>query len=153
MKNLAMKLEVEIEGRTIEIIQKERYEIEDCEEGKTIRLQLFNGDAYTGIFKGMDEMDTILLKSLTSEDIIGLDMQWVSDYFEECPTVDTKTYNSVYKRPSQGTIDMMNGGWEKMEKERMSNVSWEPIYNTDVDNCNCKNCNCGCKNIEDVNES
>jgi hypothetical protein len=153
MKNLTMKLEVEIEGRTIEFIQKERYEIEDCEEGNIIRLQSFNGDVYTGIFKGMDEMYTILLKSLTSEDVIGLDMQWVSDYFEECPTVDTKTHNSVYDIPSQGTIDMMNGGWEKIQEERMSNVSWKPIYNTDDDNCNCKNCNCSCKNNEDVDES
>jgi hypothetical protein len=34
----------------------------------------------------------------------------------------------IRKRPSQGTIDMMNGGWEKLEEERKKNISWEPIY-------------------------
>jgi hypothetical protein len=34
MKNLTIKIKVEIEGRTIDFIQKERYEVEDCEEIK-----------------------------------------------------------------------------------------------------------------------
>jgi len=32
------------------------------------------------------------------------------------------------KRPSQCLIDMMNGGWEKLEEERNLDFSHEPIY-------------------------
>lgn len=35
------------------------------------------------------------------------------------------------KRPSQGFIDMMNGDYDKIEKERMMSYSHEPIYNID----------------------
>lgn len=35
------------------------------------------------------------------------------------------------KRPSQGLIDMMNGGYEKLEEERMKSFSYEPKYNSD----------------------
>jgi hypothetical protein len=37
--------------------------------------------------------------------------------------------NNKRKRPSQGLIDMMNGGWEKLEEERNRSFSYEPIYN------------------------
>jgi hypothetical protein len=35
--------------------------------------------------------------------------------------------NIKRKRPSQGLIDMMNGGWEKLEEERNRSFSYEPI--------------------------
>lgn len=61
---------------------KENYEIEDCEEGKVIVLNLCNGETYTGIFKGIDGQD-IIIESLNSQNTIGLRASFINDYFEE----------------------------------------------------------------------
>lgn len=84
MKTTRASVEIDFqEGkRTIEMELKEDYEIEDCEEGKVIVLNLCNGETYTGIFKGMDSED-VMLGSLTSQNIIGLSTAYINDYFEE----------------------------------------------------------------------
>jgi len=86
-KNTRVTAEVEIdfkEGkRTIEMELKEPHEIEDCEEGKVVMLNLRNGETYTGVFKGMDGEDDIMLSSLSGGYAIGLKVNWVNDYFEQ----------------------------------------------------------------------
>ena len=58
MSKQTVTAEVEIDfkdgKRTIEMVMKEQYEIEDCEEGEAVMLNLRNGETYTGVFKGMD---------------------------------------------------------------------------------------------------
>jgi hypothetical protein len=70
---MTVTAEVEIdfkEGkRTIEMELKEPHEIEDCEEGKAVMLNLRNGETYTGIFKGMDGDEDIMLGSLSGGNI------------------------------------------------------------------------------------
>lgn len=82
----ATKIEAEInfkDGmRTIEMELKEDYEIHDCEVEKVVMLNIFNGETYTGIFKGMDG-DKIMLGSLSGKNTIGLSIAVVNDYFEE----------------------------------------------------------------------
>jgi hypothetical protein len=79
--------EVEIDfkdgKRTIEMEMKGPYEIEDCEEGKVVMINFRNGDTYTGIFKGMDGDDDIMLGSLSGKSTIGLKVGWINDYFEQ----------------------------------------------------------------------
>lgn len=86
-KILTVTAEVEIdfkEGkRTIEMELKEPHEIEDCEEGKAVMLNLRNGETYTGFFKGMDGGEDIMLGSLSGGITIGLKVNWVNDYFEQ----------------------------------------------------------------------
>lgn len=78
--------EVEIdfaEGKkTIEMLLKSPIEIDDCEVGKIIVLNLRSGETYTGIFKGMDD-EYIMLGSLTMQVTIELKALWVRDYFEQ----------------------------------------------------------------------
>lgn len=78
--------EVEIdfkEGRrTIEMQRKEDWEIDECEEGKVIMLNLCNGETYTGIFKGIDGQD-VMIESLNSQNTICLRASFINDYFEE----------------------------------------------------------------------
>jgi hypothetical protein len=50
------------------------------------------------------------------------------------------------KRPSQGLIDMMNGGYEKLEEERMKSFSYEPKYNSDDGKLNISVVICSCEN-------
>lgn len=86
-KNQTVTVEVEIyskEGkRTIEMVMKEPYEIEDCEEGKIVVLNLCNGETYSGIFKGMYDDDDIMLGSLSGKTAIGVKVGWLNDYFEQ----------------------------------------------------------------------
>lgn len=87
MSEKKVKAEVEIdckEGKkTIEMVMKEPYDIEDCEEGKVVMLNLRNGETYTGIFKGMDGDEDIMLASLSGKNTIGLKIAWLNDYFEQ----------------------------------------------------------------------
>lgn len=69
--------------RTVEMELKEPHEIENCEEGKAVMLNLRNGETYTGIFKGMDDDEYIMLGSLSGGNTIGLKVNWVNDYFEQ----------------------------------------------------------------------
>ena len=86
-KNQTVTAKVEIdfkEGkRTIEMELKEPYEIENCEEGKAVIINLRNGETYTGIFKGMDGDEDIMIGSLSGKNIIGLKVNWIEDYFEQ----------------------------------------------------------------------
>lgn len=87
MSKQTVTAEVEIdfkEGkRTIEMVMKEPCEIEDCEKGKAVMLNLRNGETYTGIFKGMDGDEDIMLGSLSGKNTIGLKVGWLNDYFEQ----------------------------------------------------------------------
>lgn len=87
MSKQTVTAEVEIdfkEGkRTIAMVMKEPHEIEDCEEGKAVMLNLRNGETYTGIFKGMDGDEDIRLGSLSGKNTIGLKVGWLNDYFEQ----------------------------------------------------------------------
>lgn len=87
MSKIKKTAEVEIdfkEGkRTIEMVMKESSEIEDCEEGKAVMLNLRNGDTYTGIFRGMDGDEGIMLGALKSGLMIGVEVSWLNNYFEE----------------------------------------------------------------------
>ena len=86
-KNQTVTAEVEIdfkEGkRAVEMVLKESHQIEDCEEGKVVILTLRNGETYTGIFKGMDGDEDIMLGSLRGGNTIGLEVNWIKDYFEQ----------------------------------------------------------------------
>lgn len=84
MKTLTLEVEIDFkEGKkTIEMQLKEDYEIDECEEGKLIVLNLCNGETYTGIFKGIDGQD-IMIGSLSNQTIIGLQASFINDYFEE----------------------------------------------------------------------
>jgi len=86
-KNQTVVAEVKIdfkEGKkTIEMELKEPCDIENCEEGKVVMLNLRNGETYTGTFKGMDGDDDIMIRSLTSGRTIGLKVKWVSNYLEQ----------------------------------------------------------------------
>ena len=62
---------------------KKPYEIKDCDEGKVIILNLYTGENYTGIFKGMDGDEDVMLGSLSGKGRIGLKVAWMKDYFEE----------------------------------------------------------------------
>ena len=68
--------------KDVETELKNQHDIGSCEEGKFIYMHLFNGNEYSGIFKGMDE-ETVLLGSLVSEDIIGIESECIENYFEE----------------------------------------------------------------------
>ena len=56
-------------------------EICDCEEGKELLLVFDSGDQYHGFFKEVDD-DQILLKSLKSNDMIGLPLNRLKAYIE-----------------------------------------------------------------------
>ena len=81
MEEIKAEIEIEIKGKknTFEMIMKEPSDLED---GHLVMLNLINGEQYTGIFDGLDGDDEILLKSLESDQRIGLKIWWVCDYFE-----------------------------------------------------------------------
>jgi len=85
MENVKTEVEITYKDgkRTIEMELKEKYEIEYCEEGKVLIINLRNGETYTGIFKGMDGDEDIMLGSLSGGNTIGLKINWVNDYLEE----------------------------------------------------------------------
>ena len=91
MSKQTVTAEVEIDfkdgKRTTEMVMKEPYEIEDCEEGKAVMLNLRNGETYTGIFKGMDGDEDIMLGSLSGKNTIGLKVGWLNDYFEQVGSI------------------------------------------------------------------
>ena len=83
MKTLTAEVEIDFkDGKVaIEMISKEDYELEDCEIGKVIILNLCNGETYTGLFKGMDGED-VMIGSLSGKNTIGLSTS-VKDNFKE----------------------------------------------------------------------
>lgn len=84
MKIITAEVEIDFKDgkRTIEMQLKEDWEIDECEEGKVIMLNLCNGETYTGIFKGIDGQD-IMIESLSNQTTIGLRASFINDYFEE----------------------------------------------------------------------
>lgn len=60
---------------------REAEEIENLEEGKEVVLLFDNGDEYTGTFKGIDG-EQIILKSLESDNMIGLPIHRLKGYLE-----------------------------------------------------------------------
>jgi hypothetical protein len=72
---------IKCNGKEYAAVLKQRNEIEDCKEGKFVHLE-FNDESYTGIFHGIHG-DYIMLKSLSSDKIIGLPIKRLKSYFEE----------------------------------------------------------------------
>ncbi|MFA7307636.1 MAG: hypothetical protein WC026_13290 [Hyphomicrobium sp.] len=68
--------------KEIEMLLKQTNEIENCEEGRVVVLNLQNEETYAGFFKGMDDED-IMLGSLRDTTVIGLKANWVNNYFEQ----------------------------------------------------------------------
>ena len=62
---------------------KKRSELKNCEEGKQITLNFMNEECYTGLFRGFDGDDTIMLEGLISKKMIGLPFGKLDDYIEE----------------------------------------------------------------------
>lgn len=84
MKTIIAEVEIDFkDGKVaIEMISKETYEIEDCEIGKVIILNICNGETYTGVFKGMDN-DDVMIGSLSGNNTIGLSTSVINDYLEQ----------------------------------------------------------------------
>lgn len=74
--------------QTITMQEKALYEINDCEIGKAIVLNLRNGDVYTGLFKGMDGDEVIMLGALSGSGRIGLKVNWLENYLEQVVNID-----------------------------------------------------------------
>ncbi len=70
------------DGIKLKMIAKESEELEDCEKSKRIVLQ-YENESYSGIFEGLDGDDTVMLKSLQSNHIIGLPITPLKQYLEE----------------------------------------------------------------------
>ncbi len=68
--------------KTIKMILKNPDDIQNCPEGKTVVINLRNGETYAGFFRGFDD-STIMLKSTMSGGVIGLELPWIVNYFEE----------------------------------------------------------------------
>lgn len=68
--------------RTIIMVRKKGHDIEECDEGKVVILNLVNNDSLTGIFKGMAG-DDVKLGSLDGKHTLGYNVKWVRNYFEE----------------------------------------------------------------------
>lgn len=87
MENQTVTAEVEINfadgKKTITMMEKAPYEIYDCEIGKAVVINLRNNEVYTGIFKGMDGDEDIMLGALSGKGRIGLKVNWVVNYFEQ----------------------------------------------------------------------
>lgn len=66
----------------MEATLKNAGELFNCEEGKEITLLFTNGESYTGKFMGFDDDDTIMLKSSTSNNMIGLPFNKLKNYTE-----------------------------------------------------------------------
>lgn len=85
--NDVLTFEVEVNfpdgQRTITMIEKAPYELDDCEEGKVICLNLRNNETHTGIFKGMDGDEDIMLGSLSGKHTLGYKVNWLVNYLEE----------------------------------------------------------------------
>lgn len=63
--------------------------IYDLEEGKEVVLHFRTGDEYTGIFQGIHD-DQIILKSLESDDAIGLPPELLKGYLEVIEEASTE---------------------------------------------------------------
>lgn len=69
-------------NREIEMELKKSWDIEYCEKGKVVVVNLVDGQQLTGIFKGMADED-VLLGTLDGKLTLGYKQHWISNYFEE----------------------------------------------------------------------
>ncbi len=69
--------------KTITMILKDRDDIQNYPGEKTVVINLRNGETYTGYFRGLDDDNNIMLKSTMSDGLIGLELAWIVNYFEE----------------------------------------------------------------------
>ena len=86
MQTVTAEVEVELPTgkKKIEMLLKKRTEIEDCEEGKIIILNLVDGQELTGIFKGLTEDEDVKIAPLSgSKMVLGYKLKWIDNYFEE----------------------------------------------------------------------
>jgi hypothetical protein len=72
---------IKCNGKGYNAVLKRGNEIEACKKGKLMHLE-FNDESYTGIFHGIYD-DYIMLKSLSSDRVIGLPINRLKSYFEE----------------------------------------------------------------------
>lgn len=76
-------LDLEEGKKDVKMVFKPGYDIEECQEGKAVILHVGNGhEEYSGYYKGMDG-DTVMLASFQSGKRIGLELDWISNYWEE----------------------------------------------------------------------
>ena len=87
MSTETLTAEVEINfpdgKKKMEMVLKPKYEIENCDEGKVVILNLRNGESHTGIFKGMDGDEDLMLQSLSLKHTLGYKVWWLSEYWEQ----------------------------------------------------------------------
>jgi len=69
--------------KEIQMEVKNGDQISECAENKVVVIYLVDGDQYTGIFKGMDGSDDIMLSSLSGKNTIGLQVCWIKTFLEE----------------------------------------------------------------------
>ncbi len=78
--------EVEIDfptgKKTIEMELKKRYDLDECENDTVIILNLINGEQLTGLFKGVNDEDT-MIGSMDGKHTLGYKHHYIRDYFEE----------------------------------------------------------------------
>lgn len=83
---MSVTAEVEINyekgKKLIKMQLKESFDLEECEVGNVIMLNLKDDQVYTGIFKGIDS-STIILGSINGGRSLGLELNWITNYFEE----------------------------------------------------------------------
>lgn len=69
--------------KTVNATLKHGYEIEDCEVGKAVFLNLRNGETHSGIFRGAEGDESFSIYSFSGEYRLGYKTGWVETYFEE----------------------------------------------------------------------
>ena len=82
-------VEISTKGEVLNIKMelKKIEEIEECEDGKIILFGRSDGGHISGLFVGMDG-ETIILKSLVSDTVMGLEMSRYKGYLEEIDPVN-----------------------------------------------------------------
>jgi hypothetical protein len=68
--------------KTIQAEKKSIHDIGECKKGKIVVL-IRGGQSLTGIFKRLDDDETIVLKSLTSKGVTGFNASAFNYYWEE----------------------------------------------------------------------
>jgi hypothetical protein len=68
------------------------------------------------------------IEELTSGQMIGVSSRGIGEVVDGKAVCKETTEFAFIERPSQGLIDMMNGGWEELEKQHNKSFSYEPIY-------------------------
>lgn len=69
-------------GKVKQALIKDASDLQDCKKGTEVILVFKNGEDFTGIFEDLDGDDTIIIKSLTSENRIGLPFNKLEYYLE-----------------------------------------------------------------------